>query len=297
MAKRMKLQQRIKKIPVNSDWFVNVAKSMGFASMDMIKEMMPNTYDMIENNASTAMDLVRDMRRNISPRNITSNEIGKIPHVALAKNALSNALEDIKSGNIYNMDRAMSIDESDLGSDMGLDLGFMDDDDDFSLGTDDDLGIEDINEDIDSSNVTKNVTVNNNRTVHNVIDMMPLANVVQGSTEATIQAISAATEQTMAVETEKIIFNHRVMQNITGRLEAINDNTAELVKFHGDSTSKYYASAISYFEQTTTFLKENLTKPTPKKDFEKDSTLFGSVYTPEGNIDLEAFIKRVKKKY
>lgn len=300
MARKMKLQQRIKRMPISSDWFINVAKSMGFASMDMIKEIMPNTYDMVENNATTAMDLVRDMRRNISPRNMTSNEIGKIPHIALGKSALNNALEDIKSGRIYNKERIFTESEFDnMGGDLGLDFELFDDDDGDGMSIDDDgfsLDIGDDEDDESDTNITKNVTVNNNKTIHNVIDMMPLANVVSANTEATIQAIGAATEQSIGVETEKIIFNHRVMQSVVGRLEAITDNTAELVKFHGDSTSKFYASAISYFQETTEFFKKNLTKATPEnKDFEKDSVLFGSVYNSEGNLDLERFIERVKE--
>lgn len=179
------IKQRIRKSPIEASWFTNVAKSMGFATTDLVKELMPNTANFMEQNASDTMRMVQDMRKNITSRNMVSRQLKQIPQIQMGKRMLRNTLDDIKSGKIYNKDRLYTNDEFD-------EFNFDDDD---GMFFDDGVDFFDDNDDNAFDDGNNNVTINKNNTVRNVIDMMPLANVVAGSAQATVEAIDAASTE------------------------------------------------------------------------------------------------------
>ena len=287
MAKnsKMNLDQRVKKIPISSSWINNIAKSVGFAGKEIVKELVPNTINFVENNEEL-LGSVRNIRENAGIRNTINKQLSDIPQIGIGKDMLKNALDDIKSGKIYNNDRLMEGFDDDFDDmDFGFDL--FDEDDDLSFGDEVDF------DDGDT------VTLNKN-TVNNVVNTLPLAKSMAVNTEMTITAMSAIAEQNLAVESEKMVFNHKAASSILGGLSAINDNVATLVKFHSDSTAGYHAASLKYYEESITAL-QNMQKLYGIKGSEEDkdkkhsSSLFDSMYDFNGGLKIDKYFQTIKK--
>ena len=279
------LRERVKKGPVNSNWFNNVAKSMGFLSADLAKELMPNTADFMSQNASDTMRMVQDMRKNISSRNMVGRQLKQIPQIEMGKNMLRNTLEDIKSGNIYNSERKYSQDKFDEDEDMMTEL----------FG--EDMGIEFLDDDDDGMFVDENndsVTINKNNTVKNVIDMMPLSNVVASGTQATVQALDAVNEQNRAFATEKMMVDNRILNTVAGGLESINENMSTLVQFHSDSTTKYYAASIKFYEDFLKSFEEKVSANKMPTTEDADNNYVENLYSYRGNLKFSKYFDQVK---
>ena len=273
--KKLKPNQMLKKMPANSAWFNNVAKSMGFAAADLVKDVMPNTSNFLEyNNVTDSMNMIKDMRMNTGVRNTVSKQLGNIPQVNIAKDALKNALEDIKSGKIWNEERGNS---GEFGFD-DMDFGFGD-----AFGEDDSISFDDDGE--------ENVTVNRN-TVNNVVNTLPLARAMTANTEATLNAMGSIADQHAAIETEKMLFNNKATTSILGGLSAINDNLTAMVKFQGDATSKYYAASIKYYEESLALIKKANEKA---QTSEEKSDVRDDLYTYTGNVKLSNYMQIIKK--
>lgn len=274
--KKLKPNQMVRKMPVNSSWFNNVVKSMGFAANDLVKDLMPNTSDFLQyNNVSESMKMVQDMRRNTGVRNTVSKQLENIPQINIAKEGLMNALEDIKSGKIYNNERGS---DDDFGFD-DMDFGFgdmFDEEDGISFSDNDEGGTD--------------VTVNRN-TVNNVVNTLPLARAMTANTEATLQAMSSMADQQAAIETEKMMFNHKSTTSILGGLSAINDNLTALVKFQGDATSKFYAASIKYYEESLEMIK----KANKSEEDEIKTDVRDDLYTYTGGVKLNNYLQIIKK--
>ena len=286
MAKNehINIKQRIRKSPIESSWFTNVAKSMGFATTDLVKELMPNTANFMEQNASDTMRMVQDMRKNITSRNMVGRQLKQIPQIEMGKRMLRNTLDDIKSGKIYNKDRLYTNDEFDefnFGDDDGM---FFDD------------GVEFLDDDGDMfDDGDTNVTINKNNTVRNVIDMMPLANVVAGSAQATVEAIDAVSTENRALATEKMMFDNRLLNTVSGGLESLNQNMGVLVQFHNDSTAKYYAASIKFYDDFMTKFEEKMSGgKMPNIEDIPDDNLVDSLYTYRGNVKFDKYKERIK---
>ena len=274
--KKLKPNQMLKKMPANSAWFNNVAKSMGFAAADLVKEVMPNTSNFLDyNNVTDSMNMIKDMRMNTGVRNTVTKQLGNIPQVNLAKDALKNALEDIKSGKIWNDERGNS---GEFGFD-DMDFGFGD-----AFGEDDSISFDD-------EDGGENVTVNRN-TVNNVVNTLPLAKAMAANTEATINAMGSIADQHAAIETEKMLFNNKATTSILGGLSAINDNLTAMVKFQGDATSKYYAASIKYYEESLAMIKKANEK---NQASEEKADVRDDLYTFTGNVKLGSYMQIIKK--
>ena len=278
------LRERVKKGPINSNWFNNVAKSMGFLSADLAKELMPNTADFMSQNASDTMRMVQDMRKNISSRNMVGRQLKQIPQIEMGKNMLRNTLEDIKSGNIYNSERKYSQDKFDEDEDMMTEL----------FG--EDMGIEFLDDDEDSMFVDESdsVTINKNNTVKNVIDMMPLSNVVASGTQATVQALDAVNEQNRAFATEKMMVDNRILNTVAGGLESINENMSTLVQFHSDSTTKYYAASIKFYEDFLASFEEKVSANKMPNTEDADNNYVENLYSYRGNLKFSKYFDQIK---
>ena len=84
----------------------------------------------------------------------------------------------------------------------------------------------------------------------NVIDTLPLAKMINAGTEATVSTIVDVADQQMAIESEKLMFDHKSTKAVLGGLNAINDNLATLVKFNAESTAKFHAASLKFYEET-----------------------------------------------
>ena len=281
--KKINVKDRIKKKMPESEWFRNVGKSIGYTTMDLITDIMPNTSDAIswnKENMTTALDLVSDIRKNNGVRNMFNKQIKNLPQVKLLEQIKQNALDDIKSGKFYNKDRTPGGSFGDDG-----DFGFDDD----LFGDVDVQFIDDEGETTDFDNETS-TSDNGSRPPITVINTMPLAKAVQSSTVATIETMSSIAGQQLAVENEKIMFNQQSVNSILSGLNSINDNLALLVEFNADSTAKFHGAAIKYYEQSIEMMS-NQDKETKRRKVKETLDLF----TSKGSVKLDAYFKQVKQ--
>ena len=265
MAGRKKnVNDRVKKQPSNNQWFQNAAKSLGFTSAEIVRDLMPNTAEFVDWNKSDTMDLLKSMRTNSSSRNMVNKQFKNIPQIKAASDILKNAKEDIMSGNFNNKDREFEFDDMDFG------FGDMLDD------------------------IDKDMLVEEDKNSPTIIDTMPLAKIINSGKEAAIETMINVAEQQMAVESEKIMFNHKSTTAVLGGLNAINDNLATLVRFNAESTAKYHAASLKFYEDTINFLKES--NKNVKSSDDIDDLNFGKdLYTSRGGVKLKEYKNIIKK--
>ena len=270
------IKDRIKKVVPQNEWLVNVTKSLGFASLDVVKELIPNTYSTADWNKDfvmSATEMAKNIRDNNGIRNAFNRQFGNLPQVKAAKKVRENALADLRSGKLYNQNRELG-----LNDDGEFDFSF--DDDSGPIFIDDD-GSGDEGDHTESSD-------NANKPPVTIINTMPLAKTISASTEANITTMNAIAEQNMAVESEKIMLTKQTFNITMNALDTINSNLSLLVQFNSDSTAKYQAAALKYFEQSLEFMK-------PPAEEEKIVNKFLNPFTAEGGLKLDEYFGVVKE--
>ena len=270
------IKDRIKKVVPQNEWLVNVTKSLGFASLDVVKELIPNTYSTADWNKDfvmSATEMAKNIRDNNGIRNAFNRQFGNLPQVKAAKKVRENALADLRSGKLYNQNRELG-----LNDDGEFDFSF--DDDSGPIFIDDDGSGDD--GDYTESND------NANKPPVTIINTMPLAKTISASTEANITTMNAIAEQNMAVESEKIMLTKQTFNITMNALDTINSNLSLLVQFNSDSTAKYQAAALKYFEQSLEFMK-------PPAEEEKIVNKFLNPFTAEGGLKLDEYFGVVKE--
>ena len=281
------VNERIKKINANNEWFRNATKSFGLVTKDVIASIMPDTASTIDWNAEVmmnSMDMIKTIRDNNGIRNAFGKQFANLPQVKASKLVIKNALDDFKTGNIYNEARMLNGGFDDSGfDDFGDGPTFIDDD--FSDGPtfiDDD----------DGGSVDTSVTTSN-KTPVTIINTMPLAKSISASTEATISTMTSIAEQQFAVETEKAMFTERHNGIMLNALSSINDNLALLVQFNSDSTTQYHAAATEYYKQSIELL-QNIESSGKTEEKEIKKSKVHDMFTSSGGIKLDEYLKRLK---
>ena len=278
MGRDKDIKNRIKKVVPQNEWLVNVTKSLGFTSLEVIRDLMPNTYSSVDWNKDTIVNtatMIQGIRDNNGIRNAFNKQFKNIPHLKIANDALQNALSDIKSGNLYNQNRMEGLDDN---GEFNFDE-FSFDDGDGPVFIDD-----------DGSDTESNDTGEKSRTPVTIINTMPLAKSIASSTEANINAIAAVSEQNVAIETEKMLLNKQTFNATMNALESMNQNLGLLVQFNADSTAKYQAAALKYFEESL----NALTKPKEEENKKNVRKLFNP-FTTEGGLKFDEYGEIIKK--
>ena len=268
--KRKKLDERVKKSAVNNQWMRNVLKSMGYTSVDLVRDLLPSTGNFVIDNKDNMMNLAQGIRSNMSPRRLINNQFKNLPQVKAMDEFMKNMKDDLRTGNFNNVDREMEFDDS------GIDFGFGSFDDDMFGGT-----LEFVEEDEGDNGGGESPTF---------IDTMPLARAINSSTEATVGAIVTAANQQMAFDNEKMIFDTRAYNAMLSGMNDINDNLATLVKFNAESTAKYHAASMQFYEEALELIKSRDKK---QEDMEiKDS--INDLFDSRGNIRIQDYLGHVK---
>ena len=287
MAKDSKkdIKNRIKKAtPQANEWLVNVTKSFGFASLDVVKDLIPNTYSTVDWNKDVVIntaDMIKDIRKNNGIRNAFNKQFQNLPQLQVVKDIKNNILEDIKSGKLYNQNRALGLnDDGEFNFD---DFSF--DDGDGPIFIDDDGSGSDT-----SGESPDNSGGGGGRTPVTVINTMPLAKTISASTEATVSTMVGIAEQNMAIETEKMMMSKQTFEASLNALNSMNENLALLVQFNADSTAKYHAAALQFFEESIKAIK----KPEEEDKKNKIKKVLNP-FTAEGGLKLDEYAEIIKQ--
>ena len=310
---------KVQKSPLESTsrWFTNVAKSLGFATQDIVREMIPSMYEFAEENVNAYREVVSDIRDNSMSERMVNRVMDQTsPMMKLVNKGIENVLEDIKTGNFYNQQRDAELtayydkkaDEEMFGGSGGgfgdEDFGFGDD-----FGNDDDFNEEDIFVD-DSKNDAKPavqpVAVVNQ--VNQQPNLMPVAKAISNSniasTTATIQMMQGTAKQEKTFEIQRVLRDTEFRNTLFGVLGTISDNLSQLVMFQSDSTSKLVGGALSFFGEQIDLTKQIMESvkgdertPEQIRDDERakntDSKKKEDIFLSEGGLDMSAYFKNV----
>ena len=225
-----KMKRRRKRL--SQGWARNVLRSLGYSAQDVISELMPNTADAV----STARDIKSELQEATGIAKEKANE-----GVSYVKNRfkefnekdLKDAIEDIKSGKLYNKDR---IKETDFGFDDDFgDFGF---DENF----DDPFG-----NDVDVSSTDDNTFVKVSMNVG------PESPIVQ-SQDATTAVISSGFEASAKIASEhmtNIMSSISTMSaGITSELKLLTSEVNKLTGTLPETITSQAALTTEYYEKT-----------------------------------------------
>ena len=120
--KRKKLDERVKKSAVNNQWMRNVLKSMGYPSVDLVRDLLPSTGNFVIDNKDNMMNLAQGIRSNTSPRRLINNQFKNLPQVKAMDEFMKNMKDDLRTGNFNNVDNSFDIQDREVEVYLGVEL-------------------------------------------------------------------------------------------------------------------------------------------------------------------------------
>lgn len=258
---------------INTPWLQNAARSLGTTSLKVIKDISPNMYDIGSNASNGVKDITSFMRKSgnstAARRAIANNKF-----VKLGQTAYKNILEDLKSGNFNNEDRAT--DELMKGAGFGngdSGVGFDD------WGMEEDMGgdtnIQIINNDSGGSQETGKITL--------AIDES-----MRKSTMANIEAQQATLNTYITMTSQSMLQHQESTNKIVTELANINNSIQSLVEFNTSNMSNFITTATSFMEKVGRLQEEQTLGGSTKTD---KANLFA------GKIDLESYTGVIKDQF
>lgn len=284
-----KSRANITKTTPPSEWFRNVAKSVGYSSANIIKDITPNIHSMVGDNISYTKELADQLKNSASDSQSITSLFNADSYVKIAKSAINNAYEDILSGNIYNRDRQAAAFEDEEFGDLDLEgLPSFD-----SFDTDDKVETKE--------GTTINKTVNNNVTVNKISPTDNVNKVIQASAAMNKASTNAIIDSTNRMLSTKAAMDHNLAMGQLKGLETINENIGQLVNFQNDSMAKYIGASIQYYDESLTVMRQSLEKMTAIAPIPRDeSRRLGSGYDDVfagGTFGVEGYIQNVKRNF
>ena len=244
-----------RKVPLKAgSWLANATKSVGLSSLDIIRDLMPNTAELGQSAIESADDIKSAIQGLGSQKGKLKNAFNTSVYVDLGRQGLKNALEDLKSGDFYNerryqenVNKAMGLDDDedfDFGDE---DFNFDDEDFDVNLDSDDDGASVSVSRSHKGRNEATKITM-----VNNIGPDSPLVQATEfqtkiavKSTEVLLDAGTANTHATMAM-ISKVGGDQLKLTNAVH--ETLVDFSQSMQKQFSNFTAvseKYYNDSIS----------------------------------------------------
>lgn len=252
----------------NSTWFQNALKSVGAVSGDIIKDLMPYTSASAESVMGVARDVRNTIRKSASSGRSITGQIEKNNLIQLGRKALQNAAEDLKSGNLYNSDRAV---------DFGGDFNF--DDVDMSFG-DFDEG--------EGSEYGDNTVINNVNTVDSGA-VLAVRDSVDKQTNATIAGATATVNTMVAVSSNMMMANQKNMSEVLSHLSNIDNNIASMITYMNENVTKFIEASIAHYQEMAP-VKKDENASSSADDKATSATIFG-----DSGFNAGEYVKYVKQ--
>ena len=244
-----------RKIPLKAgSWLANATKSVGLSSLDIIRDLMPNTAELGQSAIESADDIKSAIQGLGTQKGKLKNAFNASVYADLGRQGLKNALEDLKSGDFYNerryqenVNKAMGLDDDedfDFGDE---DFNFDDEDFDVNLDSDDDGASVSVSRSHKGRNEATKITM-----VNNIGPDSPLVQATEfqtkiavKSTEVLLDANAANTHATMAM-ISKVGGDQLKLTNAVH--ETLVDFSQSMQKQFSNFTAvseKYYNDSIS----------------------------------------------------
>lgn len=287
----------------SNSWLSNAAKSLGYSSLDVLSEILPNTINMSKNALETSQDLINDFKDFKTVKSRLSQTMENNVYLDLMKEWKSNAVDDLKTGKFYNKERQDEAFNEDFDFDMDFDVGDDSDFDSSMSSKDGSTSVSMTRKSGDTQEVDM-ITVNTNINGDN-----PMVGAVQNQTKLAIQSSSASMELSKRNQLMTIQALQQMGQNVGGLLTSINSNvisiskdTTEMLSRHLSISSKYYDDSMKLFTDihkelqdmnSKTKLSGDANNPNVKvREYQDVLDIFSG-----GSVDFKAYMGLVKKQW
>ena len=227
----------------------NVVKSTAYATKDIAKQIMPETFDFLETNTDLGKSITSDLRNLNGIYNQAKslwNDSGLKRDLIELKN---NALEDIKTGNINNVKRAN-------------DLAFK------ASGWEDALtGFDDVSVDKGSvSPEVKSMATIASSSMTSTSQVMAsmtgsLTNTMTGSTDVLVKNANDIASKTTVNNYKMFQSMANIMSSIASDVSVIAGSTKNQTEYY-NQTARMYESMKNNIESSAALLKESVEKTT-----------------------------------
>lgn len=252
---------------LNSRWLQNTLKSMGVAGTEMIKDLMPATAETVSSATQVASDAINAVKSARTGAESLAKDIKNSSAIKMGQDFFKNALEDIKTGNIYNTEREGSFGGFD-DSDMDADTLFGDIDD-LMFGDED--GSPDIN-------VVNQEIKNDGGATIKAIDR---------STEYQVRSSKAVVDTMVSISSTSIMNTSKIGTEVISQLNNINSNLAAIIEYNNTNMTKFIDASIGYYEQMSA-AKSSST------NYGNERITADELYTGSGGLDFSNYKEFVK---
>lgn len=249
------LQKGIKssrRVPVKAgSWLSNAIKSVGYSSMDIIKDMMPNTVELGQSAAQSATDIKDSIRNLGTQRGKLKSAFNESIYGQLTKEAIQNTIADFKSGDFYNRSRELAYAEKAMEFD----------DDDFDFGFDDDFdSTEDFDANLESDDDGASVSINRSHKGRNEATRITLVNNI-GPDSAIVKATELQTQVAakgvgILVDAGKantqvsLAIMNRIGNDVNKGMTVINQTISDTGTTIASSIDKFSAISGKYYDDS-----------------------------------------------
>lgn len=231
------------------NYMKNIAKSMIYASEDVVKSVAPSVIDYKESNAEVVKNVAYAVKDFSGTFNRAVDYIRGTKVYETANFAISNTLDDLASGNFYNKERELSAGAESVGLDMNFDF--------------DESSLDSALSDIDGNTGDDELSAGDKATVD------AIENTTKASTSTISKSIIASAKYSANASrvSTSILFaqNERLFGKVNSGLESINENLINLSKFntgslqvHIENSTKFYDVMTKNVQEQTAMFKEML---------------------------------------
>lgn len=257
----------------------NVAKSVKYASIDVLKELNPVITDHIETNADVAKTTYSTIKnfKSISAKavkSLSNSQVGE-----LAKEAKNNILEDIKKGTFYNKAREDKMFDA-ASADM-----FDGEDFDFSV---------DMSEDLDDTAMLAETIDNVGEKTSSAVSQV-LARTAEYQVEATRQS----TVRLLAQQSAMTATLHSDLSTVNANIAGVLKFNTEVAATHYENSKLFYETQQKQMDEQTSILKEMLDLQksvlTPKSKSLNNKISASDLFTSTGALNIAEYFKYIKQ--
>lgn len=272
-----------------SNWFKNVAKSLGYAGYASISESMPFVIGTFEDNKELIADAKKIFKSRSSIR--LSNIIGDVAakNIDSTKSAWSNIKSDIKTGKIYNKERLEQAHHAANGfGDDDWDIDFDDNDEEFSINVENEY-------DEDTETTRPHITINSNITEDN-----PMVTAIHGQSDIIVETAKVNAKNNAVIADLQIKSMNSAMAQLHGAIGTVNSNVSQIVEFNSNKMDSYVGASLNFYENQIKLMGEliesvkSINKPATRdvKKYENPYDDLGGIW---GGFSLASYGKLVKK--
>ena len=258
-----KKQNNVKKAAntLNSKWLQNTLRSLGVAGMDMVQELIPATSETISSGSKAVTDAVKSVRSTKTSGTKLINAIKSNPAVKMGEEFFKNAIDDIKTGNIYNTERS-SMDDSFMSD---MDTAFEDIDEMYGPDENPDVNI-------------VNQNSNNDATIK----------ALQMNAEYQVKSSKATVDTMVSIASTSMIGINEIGSRVLSELSAINTNLSSLVEYSNTNIQKFIDASIGYYEQMS-INKSN------DSGYDSSRISADNIYGTKGGLNFQSYKEYIKQ--